>query len=42
MPNADEQIADYLANRRVRGADHLVSRQPGAQRVRGVRLDADR
>ena len=42
MPSAKEQIADHLANRRVRSLIELVAGQPGAQRVRGVGLDADR
>ena len=42
MPSVNEQIADHLANRRVRPLMlSLVSGQPGAQRVRGVGLDTD-
>jgi hypothetical protein len=39
MPSANEQIADHLANRRVRADDRMVADQPGAQRVRRVGLD---
>ena len=42
MPSAKEQIADHLANRRVRWLIACSAGQPGAQRVRRVRLDADR
>jgi hypothetical protein len=42
MPSAKEQIADHLANRRVRPLIGRSAGQPGAQRVRGVGLDADR
>ena len=42
MPSANEQIADHLANRRVRALIAEVAGQPGAQCVRRVGLDADR
>ena len=41
MPSAKEQIADHLANARVRTLIARSRASQAAQRVRGVGLDAD-